>query len=407
MNHETGDYQKISSEQWLEKLVRLDTTSHKSNMMLIEMVSDYLSSLGIDVHIVESAEGNEKKANLYATIGPQELAGAMLSGHTDVVPVTGQDWASDPFTLFKKEGKFYGRGTCDMKGFIASVLSLVPLMLSSPLKRPIHLAFSYDEEVGCLGVQKLVDALEEFPVKPAMAIIGEPSSMNVVIGHKGRMAFKIDVIGASAHSAYTTEGVNALEYGVKLIHKLLDLQNVIQNEGPFDHDFKVPYTTIHCGEMKSGTALNIIPSLCSFSFEIRKLPHHDINPILDEFHDYIKLLDAEMKQTFSCSEIRMSSLPGYPSLMTALDHEIVRFVKSLLNQNETEVEKVSYGTEAGVFSKRLGIPSVVCGPGSILQAHKPNEFLSHQQLKACDEFLTRLIQQLSVPEIDSIFSRFG
>ncbi|MEM7207804.1 MAG: acetylornithine deacetylase [Pseudomonadota bacterium] len=375
----------------LEKLVAFDTTSRNSNLALIEYVQAYLQSFGVGSELVHDATG--EKANLYATIGPHDKPGVMLSGHTDVVPVDGQDWSSDPFQLVEKDAKLYARGSADMKGFVACALASVPSMIEANLATPVHLAFSYDEEIGCIGVRTLIDMLQHQPVKPAMAIIGEPTSMQVVIGHKGKCAYEVEVVGANAHSAYTTEGVNAVIYAARLIQNIHDLQQRIIESGTKDSDYRVPYTTLHVGTISGGTAANIVPAQCRFDFEIRYLPQDDPIAIVDDIKQFAadKLI-PEMRTVFADVDIRVIQKNQYPGLFTAPDADVVNFVKSLVDDDSHG--KVSFGTEGGLFSERLGVPAVVCGPGSILQAHRADEFVEIEQLDRCERMLSNLIERL-------------
>lgn len=379
----------------LKKLVAFDTTSCNSNLALIDYLQTYLRDYGIDSVLVHDASG--EKANLYATIGPQDKPGIMLSGHTDVVPVDGQNWSSDPFTLSAKEGKLYARGSADMKGFIACVLAAVPEMVALNLHTPVHLAFSYDEEIGCIGVRTLIDMLAQQPIKPAMAIIGEPTAMQVVISHKGKCAFEVTVSGSNAHSAYPTEGVNTVMYAAKLIHHIDQLQQEVVRIGPFDEDFRVPYTTLHVGTINGGTAANIVPAHCRFDFEIRYLPQHKPQQLLDNINHFIAhTLRVPMRAVFANADITLREKAQYPGLFTAPDSNLVCFVKSLLEDRTHG--KVSFGTEGGLFSDQLGIPAVVCGPGSILQAHRADEYVAIEQLKQCSAMLSALLVRLSESE---------
>lgn len=376
----------------LQTLVAFDTTSRNSNLALIDYLQSYLSEYGINSQRVHDASG--EKANLYATIGPQDKPGVMLSGHTDVVPVDGQSWSSDPFQLTEKDDRLYARGSADMKGFIACVLAAVPEMASRNLHTPIHLAFSYDEEIGCIGVRTLIDMLAHQPIRPAMAIIGEPTSMQVVIGHKGKCAFDVAVKGRNAHSAYTTEGVNAVIYAARIIHCIHQLQQTIISDGPFEHDYRVPYTTLNVGTIAGGTAANIVPAHCRFDFEIRHLPQQNPQALIDQIKRFIEqTLLPEMRSVFADASIELTEKTQYPGLFTAPDADIVGFVKSLLSDQSHG--KVSFGTEGGLFSDRLGVPAVVCGPGSILQAHRADEYVALNQLAQCDAMLSALLERLS------------
>ena len=377
----------------LADLIGFDTTSRNSNLELIRYVEDYLSQHGVQSTLVHDDSGH--KANLYATIGPAELSGVMLSGHTDVVPVDGQCWASDPFVLERIDDKVFGRGSADMKGFIACVLEWVPEMVTASLATPIHLALSYDEEVGCIGVRRLLDLMEKMPVVPSMAIIGEPTNMEIVVAHKGKRGIRVNVRGASAHSAYPTEGVNAIEVAVQLIAHISEVQQDIEKNGPFDPGYRVPHTTLHVGTVRGGTALNIVPNECSFDFEIRHLPEHEIDPLIDTVQRYATdNLEPTMRLKNPDCGIDFTELFGYPALFTAPDAPVVAFVRSLLEYDRA-VEQISFGSEAGLFSRRIGIPAVVCGPGSILQAHRPDEYVSIEQLEICRTMLRRLVESLS------------
>ena len=375
----------------LYTLIGFDTTSYNSNLELIEFIQSYLSSYGIDSTLIHDESG--KKANLYATIGRTDIGGVMLSGHTDVVPVAGQDWDTDPFSLTESSDKLYGRGSADMKGFIALVLSRVPEMVSSELTKPIHLAFSYDEEIGCVGVKRMLDLLEHQPIKPSCCIIGEPTGMEVVIGHKGKLATRVKVRGHACHSGQSPLGVNAIDFASELIVYIRKLAHEKAQNGPFDKDYEVPYTTLHTGVVGGGTALNIVPNLCQFDFEIRHLyeenPQHLLNQIKNFARDH---LENEMHLIDSDTGFDFEMLATYPGLLTDPGIEFVTYVKGLLDNNSHS--KVIFGSEGGLFQKRLGIPTLVCGPGNIDQAHKANEYISLEQLKKGGNFLDCLLESL-------------
>ena len=377
----------------LKTLVGFDTTSYNSNLELIEFIQSYLSSYGIDSTLIHDESG--KKANLYATIGRTDIGGVMLSGHTDVVPVAGQDWDTDPFSLTESSDKLYGRGSADMKGFIALVLSRVPEMVSSELTKPIHLAFSYDEEIGCVGVKRMLDLLEHQPIKPSCCIIGEPTGMEVVIGHKGKLATRVKVRGHACHSGQSPLGVNAIDFASELIVYIRKLAHEKAQNGPFDKDYEVPYTTLHTGVVGGGTALNIVPNLCQFDFEIRHLyeenPQHLLNQIKNFARDH---LEKEMHLIDSDTGFDFETLATYPGLLTDPGIEFVRYVKQLLDNDAHS--KVIFGSEGGLFQKRLGIPTLVCGPGNIDQAHKANEYISLDQLQKGGNFLDCLLESLAL-----------
>lgn len=381
-----------SSLGLLQTLVGFDTVSQHSNLALIHFVRDYLAQYGIASQLVGNEEGT--KANLYATIGPTDRGGVMLAGHTDVVPVAGQHWSSDPFHLTVRDGRVYGRGAADMKGFIASVLAAVPALAAARLHTPVHIALTYDEEIGCIGVRRLLDVLGGLPVLPQMAIVGEPTLMRLVAAHKGKVAYRVRLRGKEGHSSNPAAGVNAVEYAAELITFIRQLARERVASGPFDPLYEVPYTTLHVGKMQGGTALNIIPAESAFEFEIRHLPEDDPEPLLHAIfsHARERLLPA-MRAVDEAADIEFVELSSYPGLLTAPDATVVRFMLSLLG-DERAPAKIAFGTEAGLFSQRVGIPAVVLGPGSIDQAHKPDEWLALEQLAACDALLATLVKRL-------------
>jgi acetylornithine deacetylase len=380
--------QDLRSVELIRKLIGFDTTSRDSNLHLIDFVKDYLLQYGVESRLVFDDE--QRKANLYATVGPDDRPGVCLSGHTDVVPVDGQDWDNDPFTLVERDGKLFGRGTCDMKGFIAIALAHVPEMIERGLETPVHLAFSYDEEVGHLGAKRLIELLKDFPIKPAMCIVGEPTSLGVVIGHKGKKKARISVRGFEAHSSLTHQGVNAIEYAAQLISFIQDMAHRWQKEGPFDEDFDVPFCTMQVGLIQGGTAPNIVPKDCAFDMEIRHLPDVDPEVYFDEIRRYAKEeLEPRMQAVSPETGFDFDEPDRNLALSTRPDEEVVTFVKQLAGQNDHG--KVGFGTEAGLFQQRAGIPTVVCGPGDIAQAHKPNEFISLEQVQKGEAFIQRLM----------------
>ncbi len=379
------------SLEMISKLVSFDTTSRDSNMDLIGYVQGYLSDLGIESTLVPNED--RSKANLYATVGPSDKAGVMLSGHTDVVPVDGQDWQSDPFQITEKDAKLYGRGTSDMKSFIALVLTKLPTFMERGLETPLHLAFSYDEEVGCLGVRPMIDMINGLPIKPRMAIIGEPTSMQVITGHKGKRSYEAHIHGLEAHSSLAPHGVNAIEYAARLITHMQGIAKRLQHEGPYDDLYDVQHTTVHTGVIQGGTALNIVPKDCKVTFEFRYIGTDDPDAIEAEIIREAKdVLEPEMKAVDPSTGIDVTCINDMPGLDMNVDAEVVTFVKQLAGRNDHA--KVAFGTEAGLFQNRGGIPCVVCGPGSIDQAHKPNEFISLEQVDKGEAFLDRLMDRV-------------
>lgn len=372
----------------LQTLIGFDTTSFKSNLNLIKFIENYLNQYEIKSELVY--DDTKNKANLFATIGPNSTGGIVLSGHTDVVPVGSQKWDTDPFQLIEKDQKLYGRGASDMKSFIALVLSRVPKIIEKKLSKPIHLAFSYDEEIGCVGVHGLLDLIEKKSIKPEFCIVGEPTSMEVVIGHKGKHAYSVKVDGLSCHSGQAPFGVNAINYASKLIAYIDELNKEKSINGPFDQDYEVPYTTLHTGLINGGTILNIVPNLCEFEFEIRNLATDDPLKLVNKIKDYTnqKLIN-DMHKVSSKTGIHFNEKVNYPALDISADIEPVKKIKELLNNQKHK--KVVYGTEGGLFKNRFDIPTIVCGPGSIDQAHKPNEYISIEQIKKCSNFLDNLI----------------
>ncbi|MCU1720252.1 acetylornithine deacetylase [Pseudomonas sp. 5P_5.1_Bac1] len=382
-----------SSRELLGRLIGFATVSRESNLELIAFIRDYLAGHGVDSELFHNAEGT--KANLFATLGPRDRGGIVLSGHTDVVPVDGQAWTVDPFAMTEREGRLYGRGAADMKGFIASVLAAVPAFLAEPLQIPVHLAFSYDEEVGCLGVRSMLAALEQRPHKPVMCLIGEPTELKPVLGHKGKLAMRCQVHGAACHSAYAPYGVNAIEYAARLIGKLGEIGERLARPEQHDARFDPPFSTVQTGVIKGGRALNIVPAECEFDFEVRALPGFDAQTVADELGAYAEAeLLPKMRAVQAETAVRLQPLSAYPGLATPADSEAAR-VLALLS-GSSEFGTVAFGTEGGLFDQ-AGIPTVVCGPGSMDQGHKPDEFVSLEQLQGCDAMLMRLVGYLRQP----------
>jgi acetylornithine deacetylase len=379
------------SLSYLERLIAFKTISRDSNLDLIAFVEGELAGLGIDSQLVHDETG--AKANLYATIGPRDRPGVMLSGHTDVVPVAGQAWSSDAFALSRRANRLYGRGAADMKGFIACCLAMAHDAARRSLAIPIHFAFSYDEEVGCVGVRRLIAMLEAAPVRPVLAIIGEPTGMQVVTAHKGKAAIRVRCTGLEAHSSLAPEGVNAIHLACDVIAAIRALQAGIAATGARDGDYDISYTTLHVGRIRGGETLNIVPNAAHFDFEIRHLPADDSDTLIARIRAAAEEIVAVARQRFAGAAIAFVPLNAYPALDTPPDSAAVAFVKALIGANSTG--KISFGTEGGLYQARLGIPAVVCGPGSIAVAHKPDEYVEVSQLAACDAFLARLVDRLA------------
>ena len=381
-----------NSIEILKKLVSFDTTSFKSNLDLIKFIENYLNDLNIKSELIYDETKN--KANLFTTIGPNLQGGIVLSGHTDVVPITKQNWTSDPFILTERDDKLFGRGSSDMKGFIAIVLSRVSAMVEKKLKKPIHLAFSYDEEIGCVGVHSLLDLIKKKSINPEFCIVGEPTSMEMVIGHKGKHAYDVKVDGLSCHSGQAPNGVNAINYASKLINYIEEINKEKSIKGPFDNDYEIPYSTLHTGLIKGGTILNIVPKLCQFEFEIRHLAEDDPLEIIQRIKQYTEeLLIKEMHNISSTTNIEINEKINYPGLNISESISPVKQVKELLGKSSHK--KVVFGTEGGLFKRELNLPTIICGPGSIDQAHKPDEFISIQQIEKGGTFIDKLINNCS------------
>lgn len=375
----------------LDKLVGFATVSRDPNRPLIDFVRSFLAERGIESEIIEAEDG--RKANLFATIGPRDRPGVMLSGHTDVVPVVGQDWSHDPFRLTVADGRAYGRGTADMKGFVASALALAARASTRELATPLHLAFSHDEEIGCVGVRSLIDRLAGRPLRPKLAIIGEPTAMAIATGHKGKLAARATCCGVTGHSALAPNALNAIHLACDFVGALRGLQSEIERDGPRDADYDIPYTTLHAGRIAGGTALNIVPERCTIDFEIRNVAEDDPEAILARLMDEAAALVAARRERFPDAGIGFERLNDYPGLAMPAASEAVAFLRGILD--ESALCKVAFGTEGGLFSQRLGIPVLVCGPGSMEQGHKADEFIALDQLAACDRMMDRLLDRIA------------
>lgn len=386
MTHHT-----LSSREMLEKLISFDTISSKSNLALIHWVQDYLSSFGVQSHLVHDATKN--KANLHAIIGPADVAGVVLSGHTDVVPVEGQAWDTDPFALHEHDGLLYGRGTCDMKGFLAIALAKVPQMVKMDLKEPLHFALSYDEELGCIGAHSLADHIANAAIKPKMCIVGEPTMMKPITGHKGICDMRCTIHGKESHSSLAPYAVNAVEAAAELVTYIRSVARRMASEGPYNRHFDPPFTTLQTGLFHGGTAVNIVPNNCEVGFEIRNIPEVDPEVVLEEIRQHaFKNIEPRMKDIDPTSGFEFKLSARAPSFDISNDHDVVEMVLALTGANAAE--KVSFATEAGIFAAK-GIPTVVCGPGSITQAHKPNEFIAQEQVLRCENFVDRLLEKMA------------
>jgi acetylornithine deacetylase len=374
----------------VERLIAFNTVSRDSNLGLIEWVRDYLSRLGATTRLTYDATG--KKANLFATLGDSARPGLILSGHTDVVPVDGQNWDTDPFKVMERDGKLYARGSADMKGFIGVALTQAPRFLEAlnarRLDAPLHYALSYDEEVGCIGVRGLIRDLEENGIRPAGCVVGEPTSMQPIIAHKGMNRFRCTVRGREAHSSYVTHGVNAIEYASRLVVYIRQIADRLAQFETRDCGFTVPYTTMSTGLIRGGIASNVIPKDCEFQFDMRTLPNASAEALYQEIRAQAETLSREMRAIDSESGIELEWLSQTIGLASAESDAIVQWAMQLARSSQTG--KVSYGTEAGLFQK-MGVPTVILGPGDIAEAHRPNEFVALDQLAKCEAFMSRIL----------------
>ncbi|MEM7505805.1 MAG: acetylornithine deacetylase [Pseudomonadota bacterium] len=370
----------------LERLIAFPTLSRQPNRDLIEYARGLLEAAGAHCEMVGETDGS--RMNLYATIGPRDRAGVMLSGHTDVVPVEGQDWSVDPFRLTQQNGRLLGRGTADMKGFVACALAAAGR--AGTLETPLHLALSYDEEIGCIGVRSLVEMLKEAPVRPALCIVGEPTAMAVATGHKGKTALQTICRGREGHSALAPLAMNALHLAADFIDILRREQVALAETGLRDGDYDVPYTTVHAGILRGGVQVNIVPNRAEVDWEIRNLAGDDPQEILARIRAASDRLVAETDDADARVEIAETN--AYPGLDTPKMAEAVQFVSSLTGANGTI--KVAFGTEGGLFDRDLAVPTVVCGPGSMTQGHKPDEYVAIDDLTRCDAMLDALLHRL-------------
>jgi acetylornithine deacetylase len=387
----TSDQPSAASRAMIERLIAFKTVSRDSNLGLIEWVRDYLAGFGATTRLTHDATG--KKANLFATLGDSKKPGLILSGHSDVVPVDGQDWDTDPFTTVERDGKLYARGSADMKGFIGIMLAQAPkfaaALNANRLDAPLHYSLSYDEEVGCIGVRGLIRDLEEHGIRPAGCVVGEPTSMQPIIAHKGTHRFRCKVHGREAHSSYVTHGVNAIEYAARLVVFIREIADRLARSETRDYGFTVPYSTLSTGTIHGGIAANVIPKECLFQFDMRTLPQTSPEGLYREICAHAGQLSREMQAVDENSGIDLEWVSQTAGLAAAETDAIVQWAMQL-SRHQT-VGKVSYGTEAGLFQK-MGVPSVICGPGDIAQAHGPNEFVSLDQLAQCERFMDRILE---------------
>ena len=386
---------ELDAMELIRTLVGFDTTSRESNMALIDWVRDYLAGHGVDSQLTFDDSGH--KANLFATLpardGNVTQGGIVLSGHTDVVPVDGQPWDTDPFIAIIKDDRLYGRGVTDMKSFSATGLAMVPEFLRRGLKRPLHFALSYDEEVGCIGVRRLIADIVKRGIQPAGCIVGEPTGMHLVVAHKGKRSYRCRVRGHEAHSSLTTRGVNAVQVACEIVSMLTRMARRFRERGLFDAAYDVPFTTVHTGVIRGGTALNIVPRDCVVDFEFRHLPFDDPEELLAEVKRFAATLLPEIHAVDPTTFIEFDALSAMPGFDTHGGDEIAELGRSCSATHD--FGKVSFGTEASLFHG-AGIATIICGPGHIDQAHQPNESVALDQLALCEAFMRRLADQVCV-----------
>jgi acetylornithine deacetylase len=379
----------------LADLIAFETVSDRTNLPLIAYIENYLASFGITGRRIVDDSGH--KASLWVTIGPEGRPGIVLSGHTDVVPVAGQNWSSNPFEMVEREGRLYGRGTTDMKGFVAVCLAMVPEMQRASLRMPIHLSISYDEEIGCVGVRPLLRELGRAPVRPLGCFVGEPTQMQVTIGHKGKHGVRATFRGQACHSSIAPSGVNAIDYAAELIVEIRRRAAELATKGARDEMYDVAHTTLLTSIVQGGTALNIVPDRCAVEFECRGLGVSESKEVTDAIVAWAKAaIEPAMRHANPDCGIDFEEILDYPALDVPPAHSLVTLAKQLAGRNSHA--KVSFGTEAGLFVSMADVPAVVIGPGSIEQAHKPDEFVELTELMNCADFIERLISHCTENE---------
>jgi acetylornithine deacetylase len=390
MDHAGSGHAATTTAEMLARLVAFDTTSRNSNLELIDFVREYLDLHGVPYRV--STDPTGRKANIHAILGPPAAGGIALSGHVDTVPVDGQSWSGDPFTLRRTDGRLIGRGSTDMKGFVASALAAIPDFLARGLVRPLHLLITYDEEVNMDGARRLIEDMAESGLRPELCIVGEPTSMQPVLAHKGRLALRVGVRGRPGHSSAPGAGVNAVQAAAEAVAWVAADARRRASEGPFAEGFDPPFTTAHVGTFEGGTILNIIPERAEFVMEWRTIPQDDFFAEVERLRAFVaREIEPAMHRVAPDSGFTFEVLDWIPGMALPAGHELVGLVTSLTGANATG--KVSYGTEGGLF-EQAGIATIVCGPGDIAQAHQPDEWIAHSQLDACDAFLRRVADRL-------------
>lgn len=374
-----------------QTLVRMNTVSHHSNLELIHFIRDHLASLGVASRLTFNAD--KTKANLFATLGEGKPAGVILSGHTDTVPWDGQEWTTDPLGAVVRDGRLYGRGSADMKAFIGVALAQAGQFLNSDAPFAIHLAFSYEEEIGCFGVKELIADLRDAGVRPLACIVGEPTSMVPAIAHKGVYRYKCCVRGKEAHSSLTPHSVNAIEMAARVVGRVRDMAEGFERDEPRFEGFDVPFSTASVGQFHGGIADNVVPRDAEFRYEFRDLPTANAAQMQADVVAYARSLEPAMQRVAPQAGFRFETICEIPSFLGSKDDEVTRLALRLSGEPQTTL--VAFGTEAGLF-KNAGIPTVVCGPGSIQQAHQPDEYVSLEQLARCEAFMAGLARSRSL-----------
>ncbi|MCQ0970480.1 acetylornithine deacetylase [Paracoccus sp. TK19116] len=377
--------------QILQQLIAFPTISRQSNLAMLDYVEGLLRPLG--VRLTRYVDDSGTCANLWASTGPAVPGGVVMSGHCDVVPVDGQTWRTEPFALHERDGFLYGRGTTDMKGFLAVAINAMMRAAERPLKQPLHLALSYDEEIGCVGVRSMLKARRDHPERPDLCLIGEPTGMRIATGHKGKRSFIARCHGREGHSALAPNGLNALHLGAALIDRLQARQQELMSQGACDPAYDIPYSTIHVGTMRGGTALNIVPKQCDMELELRNIAGDDPDMIEQAIRADAEAIAAQYRDRFPEAAIELQEITGYPGLDTPATNPAVAFMRGLLRNDEPPI-KVAFGTEAGLFHQAFDVPTLVCGPGHMAQGHKPDEFVAWEQLIRCHDMLTELTEAL-------------
>ena len=379
----------MESKEILKELISFPTVSSESNLALIDYCAELLRQVTPDIEIIK--DKTKKKANLYASIGPSDRPGVLLSGHTDVVPVDGQNWNFLPFSMTEHDGNLYGRGTTDMKGFVACALHAALKTKNRKLTEPLKLALSFDEEIGCVGVRSLIEMLSNQPLLPRFCIVGEPTLMKIATEHKGKTVCKVSITGKEIHSAEAPKGLNAIYLAIDVIQSIRKKQADIIRDSSKETEYEIPYTTLHVGNIEGGTALNIVPKHTSFMFEIRNGLEDNPAELLEDLKVRSKAIFSKSRKHHPEADVKFDIINQYPPLNTSNDADIVSFVGSLTEMND--IIKVPFGTEGGLFNQ-VGIPTVVCGPGSMAQGHQADEFIGLEQITKCDSMLSNLMSKL-------------